>query len=79
MKTTTLSKQDWLELAERILTAGNLMSVVVTQINGDGMGREDANDCLADFACAVAAIRYVAEYAPDKCVFAALEEKDVRT
>lgn len=78
MKTMTLSKQDWLELAERITIAGNLMSAVVAQINGDGMGHEDANDCLADFACAVAAIRYVAEYAPDKCIFAALEEKDVK-
>jgi len=65
----TLPKQIWLQAAENIGVIASLISDILKDINADGLGEKDAKDFENDMLLAVIAMRYVAEYATDKCKF----------
>lgn len=69
----TLSKEDWERIANSMLELGNVFAIMLRQQNYEGKGEQDASELEADIICAVAAIKYVAEFAADKCVFAAMK------
>ena len=70
----TLTKEQWEDVAYRIGELGNIYSVLLRQKNFEGQGEQDARDLQADITCAVSAIKYVANFAADKCIFAAPKE-----
>lgn len=71
----TVDKERWNEAAENMERAAGPMAAYLLQLNGDGMGQEDADDFMADVALVVTATRYVAEFAADKCRFIPLQGK----
>ena len=71
----TVDKKRWNEAAENMERAARPMAAYLLQLNGDGMGREDADDFMADVALVVTAARYVAEFAADKCRFIPMQGK----
>lgn len=71
----TVDKERWNEAAENMERAARPMAAYLLQLNGDGMGQEDADDFMADVALVVAAARYVAEFATDKCRFIPVKGK----
>lgn len=75
IKTTTLDKERWLDIADYVLEIGATFAIILRRENYEGKGEHDARELQADMMCAAAAIRYVAEFASDKCVFAANVEE----
>lgn len=71
----TVDKERWNEAAENMERAAGPMAAYLLQLNGDGMGQEDADDFMADVALVVTAARYVAEFAADKCRFIPVKGK----
>ena len=69
----TLSKEEWEQIADSMLELGSIFATVLRRQNCEGTGEQDASELEADVICAVAAIKYVAEFAADKCVFAAMK------
>lgn len=75
IKTTTLDKEQWLDIADCIFELGEKFAIMIRRENYEGQGEQDARELQADILCAVTAIKYVAEFASDKCVFAANVEE----
>lgn len=71
----TVDKERWNEAADSMEEAAGPMAAYLLQLNGDGMGQEDADDFMADVALVVTATRYVAEFAADKCRFIPMQGK----
>lgn len=69
----TLSKEEWEQIADSVLELGSIFATMLRQQNYEGVGEQDASELEADIICAAAAIKYVAEFAADKCVFAAMK------
>lgn len=65
----TVEKDRWLEAAEDLEQLGHILAANFLRENHDGRGKEDADDVMADITLACVAIRYVAEFAADKCKF----------
>lgn len=63
----TLPKERWVEAAENVLEMGNQIAALLLRRNADGMGKQDAEEWTADVLLAYTALRYVAEFATDKC------------
>ena len=70
----SLSKEDWERIADAMLELGQQFAIMLRRKNFEGQGEQDARELEADIICAVSAIKYVAEFAADKCVFAAPKE-----
>ena len=62
-----LPKETWEAAADRLEEAGKLIAMWFLKENFEGRGQEDAEAWLADAMLAVTALRYVAEFAADKC------------
>lgn len=60
-------KNDWHEAAENLMQAGLMVAKYFRAMNFEGRGKEDADDWMADVTLACTALRYVAEFAADKC------------
>ena len=73
VKEHTLSKEEWNDVAEHIEVMGSIYEGVLLQLNMDGLGTQDADELKGDIMAAVAAIKYVAEFAADKCVFVGIQ------
>lgn len=69
----SLPPDRWREAADHLEEAFPLMANILLQINGDGMGKEDARDFMNDAQLALIALRYVAECASENCRFLPLE------
>lgn len=69
-----LTKAEWLEVKDTMQTIGTMLSTSLLVANYDDQGQQDFESCRADFAAAVAAIEYVAEFAADKCRFIPIRE-----
>lgn len=69
-----LTKAEWLEVKAVIQTIGTMLSTSLLAANCENQGQQDFEQCRADFAAAVAAIEYVAEFAADKCRFIPIPE-----
>jgi hypothetical protein len=67
----TLTKEQWEDIAYAVAELGNQFAIMLRRQNYEGQGEQDARELQADIICAVSAIKYVAEFAADKCVFAA--------
>lgn len=63
----TLPKERWVEAAENVQKAGNYVAAILAKRNFEGKGQEDAEEWLADVLLAYTALRYVAEFATDRC------------
>lgn len=72
----TLPKERWVEAAENVQEMGNQIAALLLKRNADGMGKQDAEDWLADVLLAYTALRYVAEFASEKCHMVPLPGKD---
>ena len=73
-KKVTIDKDDWERIADAMLELGQQFAIMLRRKNFEGQGEQDARELEADIICAVSAIKYVAEFAADKCVFAAPAE-----
>lgn len=62
-----LPKEKWEEAADNLEQVGKVMAMWFLKKNFDGRGEEDAADFLADITLASVAMRYVANYATEKC------------
>lgn len=69
IKTHIIDKERWLEVAENIAELGNMCAASLRRENYEGQGEQDAKELEADIFLATLAVRYVAEFARDKCVF----------
>lgn len=58
-----LDKEVWLELAERMEVVFQCVETSLFNLNGDGMGKEDADTFRADANMTLIAIRHAAENA----------------
>ena len=59
----------WNEAADHLEIVAPIMAQVLLQLNGDGMGKQDAADFMADATLAVIACRHVALFCSDQCRF----------
>ena len=71
MKKMVLPSETWREAAERIALAAPYVANYLRKINHDGSGEQDYDDFMIDMQLAYTAMRYVAEFANDKCVIVA--------
>lgn len=62
-----LPKERWNEAAENLMQVGLLVAKDLRAMNFEGRGKEDADEWMADVTLAYTALRYVAEFAADKC------------
>ena len=62
-----LPKEKWEKAADNLEQVGKIMAMWLLKKNFDGRGQEDAEDFLADITLASVAMRYVANYATEKC------------
>ena len=62
-----LPKERWNEAAENLMQAGLMVAKYFRARNFEGRGKEDADEWMADVTLACTALRYVAEFAADKC------------
>lgn len=69
----TLSREQWLETAENMQSVFELL---IAMLKRNGTSDTDVEEFTADATCALTAMRYVAEFASDKCVFAAINKED---
>lgn len=74
MKRVTLTKKQWLQVADNIGTVAKHLAKALIDMNVDGVGKEDAEEMQADMMAAYTAVMYVAEFAADKCVFVGVKE-----
>lgn len=58
-----IDKEDWLELAERMAVVFQYVEASLFNLNGDGMGKEDADTFRMDAHLTLTAIRASAENA----------------
>lgn len=65
----TLPKERWELARDDMKQLIPLLGRLLLKINGDGMGKQDAEDFTNDMLLAVIALNYVAEFATDKCRF----------
>lgn len=62
-----LPKERWNEAAENLMQVGLVIATHLRVENYEGHGKEDADEWMADVTLACTALRYVAEFAADKC------------
>lgn len=62
-----LPKEEWEKAADNLEQVGKIMAMWFLKKNFDGRGQEDADEWMADVTLACTALRYVAEFASDKC------------
>lgn len=62
-----LPKETWEAAADHLEEAGELVAMWFLKENFEGRGQEDAEAWLADVMLASTALRYVAEFAREKC------------
>ncbi|MDL2327496.1 hypothetical protein LJC64_02390 [Ruminococcaceae bacterium OttesenSCG-928-A11] len=67
-----LPKETWHAIADHLETIVPHIARVLKHENVDGRGDQDADEFLAEMLAAATAVRYVAEFAADKCRFIAL-------
>ena len=70
-KAITLSTTQWQQAAERITRAAMPLATIIRSIDHDGLGESDAIDFENDMMMAATAMTFVAEFAADRCLFAA--------
>ncbi len=64
-----LPKERWELARDNMKQLTPMLGRLLLKINGDGMGKQDAEDFTNDMLLAVTALNYVAECAVDKCRF----------
>lgn len=62
-----LPKERWNEAAENLMEAGLMVAKYLRAMNLEGRGKEVADEWMADVTLACTSLRYVAEFAADKC------------
>lgn len=62
-----LPKEKWEKAADNLEQVGKIMAMWFLKKNFDSRGQEDADEWMADVTLACTALRYVAEFAADKC------------
>lgn len=72
----TLPREAWLQARDDLAEAFPLFCKLLLRINGDGLGKEDCEEFLAEAQLAIQAMTYVAEFAADKCRFIVLPKPE---
>lgn len=67
-----LSKERWEDAAENVAQVAPMIAKWLEQQNFEGRGKEDAQEFMNDAQLAIVALKYVAEFASDKCRFVPL-------
>lgn len=62
-----LPKEEWEKASDNLEQVGKIMAMWLLKKNFEGRGKEDAEEWMSDVTLACAALRYVAEFAADKC------------
>ena len=62
-----LPKEKWEKAADNLEQVGKIMAMWFLMKNFAGRGQEDADEWMADVTLACTALRYVAEFASDRC------------
>lgn len=68
-----LSKERWQEAAENMERVCPMIAKWLERQNFEGRGKEDAKEFMNDAQLAIVALKYVAEFASDKCRFVPLD------
>lgn len=68
-----LSKERWQEAAENMEQVCPMIAKWLERQNFEGRGKEDAKEFMNDAQLAIVALKYVAEFASDKCRFVPLD------
>ena len=68
-KPIKLTPDQWQYFIDIVETSAPVLANALLQINHEGMGKEDHDDYLAGMHVAIAAMRYVKEFAADKVNF----------
>lgn len=71
--TVTLTREQWLETTENVQ---EIFELLLNALKHNGASETDVEEFTADATCALTAMRYVAEFASDKCVFATVKKED---
>lgn len=70
----SLPSERWNEAADHLEMAAPVVAQFLLQLNGDGMGAQDAADFMADATLAVVACRHVALFCSEQCRFIPIPE-----
>lgn len=65
----SLPPERWKDAADNLEAVFPIMAQVLLKLNGDGMGKQDAQDFMNDAQLSLIALRYVAEFASENCRF----------
>ena len=71
-KTKALTPEQWQDYIDEIEQAAPMIANWLLMMNADNRGQEDHDDYLTSQIAAIAAMRYVKEFAADKVIFAAV-------
>lgn len=72
----TLPPERWLTAAEHLEIAFPAIANILERIDGDGRGREDAQEFMGDAVLALIALRFVGSCASEQCRFIAIPKKE---
>lgn len=70
-----LPPERWAEAADHLETVAPIIARALLQLNGDGMGTQDAADFMADATLAITACRHVALFCSEQCRFIPVPDK----
>lgn len=69
-----LPPERWIEASENMIEVFNLVENYLRKANKGGMGKQAAMEFHDDASLAIVAMRYVAQFATDKCRFMVLPD-----
>lgn len=69
-----LTPEQWQSFIDEIEQAAPIIANMFLKMNHDGRGQEDHDDYLTSQMAAIAAMRYVKEFAADKVIFVAIKD-----
>ena len=69
-----LTPEQWQDYIDEIEQAAPMIANMFLRLNHEGRGQEDHDDYLTSQMAAIAAMRYVKEFAADKVIFVAVKE-----
>jgi hypothetical protein len=71
-----LTKEQWNRVGDTLELIAPIMGEWLKRKDYEGLGAKDKEEFLGNMHCAIVAIRYVAEFATDKCMFLVVKDEE---